>query len=330
MTEGLRSAREAAHLAPDDPRYLLVAARAELASGHEERAKALLDRILEDRPDHPVAMALVEGRADADAGAEVTPSTDVEGAVEREPEAEAEEGAAEETELGASTETPAGSPTVDAAEPAVEVDSETKAEPEAEVEPVGQPEEAGQSEAKDDRAEAPEQPARRQAPRYDEYDQLARAAGSDEFLDGRPPVLDYESNMTRGQQELAAGNYARARAYFDSALEVHPGSAEAMDALGDVATAVSDYASALRYYRVAAQRGRPDGYFKLGQTYERLGKSEEAVSAYYTYIKRRPNGAHVAAAREAIKTLEPRAKLPPGPSEAPEPRPAQESETTTP
>ena len=67
-------------------------------------------------------------------------------------------------------------------------------------------------------------------------------------------MLDYESNMTKGRAELAAGNYARARAYFDSALEVHPGSAEAMDALGDVATEVSDYASALRYYRVAAQR----------------------------------------------------------------------------
>jgi hypothetical protein len=73
---------------------------------------------------------------------------------------------------------------------------------------------------------------------------------------------------------------------------------------------VSDYASALRYYRVAAQRGHPDGYYKLGRTYERLGKKDEAVSAYYTYVTRRPDGAHVAAAKRAIRTLEPRAKLP--------------------
>ena len=132
--------------------------------------------------------------------------------------------------------------------------------------------------------------------------------------------------MTKGRKELAAGNHARARAYFDSALEVHPGSADAMDALGDVATSVSDYASALRYYRVAAQRGQPDGYFKLGQTYERLGKNEEAVSAYYTYVKRRPKGTHAAEARDAIRTLEPRAKLPPEPEPDPEPQPENQPE----
>jgi len=152
-------------------------------------------------------------------------------------------------------------------------------------------------------------------PQPDEYDRLAQA--SDAFVDGRPPVLDYESNMKKGYEELEAGNYARARAYFDSALEVHPGSADAMDALGHVATAVNDYASALRYYRVAAQRGHPDGYFNLGKTYEQLGRNEEAVSAYYTYVKRRPTGTHAEAARTAIRTLEPRAKLPPEPEPEP-------------
>ncbi len=193
-------------------------------------------------------------------------------------------------------------------------------------------------------AATPQKKAQRPAPkkpRYDEYDRLAQAAGSDAFIDGRPPVLDYESNMKKGRDELAAGNYARARAYFDSALEVHPGSADAMDALGDVGTAVSDYASALRYYRVAAQRGHSEGYFKLGQTYERLGRNEEAVSAYYTYIKRRPNGKHAAEARAAITSLEPRAKLPPEPpreeqappsrsGEDPKPQPAEEPSSPPP
>jgi TolA-binding protein len=90
-----------------------------------------------------------------------------------------------------------------------------------------------------------------------------------------------------------------------------------MDALGDVATAVRDHTSALRYYRVAAQRGQSDGYFKLGITYERLGKTEEAVSAYYTYIQRYPDGRHAAEAKRAIKTLEPRAQLPPEPGTEP-------------
>ena len=221
----------------------------------------------------------------------------------------------------------ASTPAKAAAEPAPPQEADAKPAPKPQAKP-----------------KAPRPAAKKPAkkPKYDEYDRLAEAAASDAFVDGRPPVLDYESNMKKGREELAAGNYARARAYFDSALEVHPGSADAMDALGDVATAVSDYGSALRYYRVAAQRGHPDGYFKLGKTYESLGRHEEAVSSYYTYVKRRPTGKHAADARTAIKTLEPRAKLPPeteSETEAqPKPRqeegpakpPALESESATP
>ena len=39
-------------------------------------------------------------------------------------------------------------------------------------------------------------------PQYDEYDRLAEAAGADAFVDGRPPVLDYESNMKKGREEF--------------------------------------------------------------------------------------------------------------------------------
>ena len=76
-----------------------------------------------------------------------------------------------------------------------------------------------------------------------------------------------------------------------------------MDGLGHVFVRIEDFDSALRYFRVAAQRGHPDGYFNLGKTYERLGRNEEAVSAYYTYVKRRPSGTHAAAARAAIKNI---------------------------
>ena len=176
--------------------------------------------------------------------------------------------------------------------------------------------------------ERPEPPKERRAPKapaYDEYDRLAEAAGDDAFVDGRPPVRDYEWYMRQGRAELAAGNYSRARALFDSALEARPGSAEAMDGLGHVSTRIEDFDSALSYFRVAAQRGHPDGYFNLGKTYERLGRNEEAVSAYYTYVKRRPSGTHAAAARASIKTLEPHAKLPPEPEPDPEPQPEPES-----
>jgi tetratricopeptide (TPR) repeat protein len=102
-----------------------------------------------------------------------------------------------------------------------------------------------------------------------------------------------------------------------------------MDGLGHVSTGIEDYNSALRYFRAAAQRGQPDGYFNLGKTYERLGRNEEAVSAYYTYVTRRPSGAHAAAAKSAIKTLEPHAKLPSEPEPEPEPDPEPQPEPDT-
>jgi len=297
LEKGLRSAKQAAELAPHEARYLLLLARAERAAGDEEGALSALETILGDHPDHPVATKLrdelqaevIAEDAGVDAGAEAVPE--------------------------AATAAVPGT----AAVPEAEAGTEAAAVPATGAEAAPAPEAEGGSK----RA-----PARKRSvskkPAYDEYDRLAEAAGDDAFVDGRPPVRDYEWYMRQGRAELAGGNYSRARAYFDSALEARPGSAEAMDGLGHVSTRIEDFDSALRYFRVAAQRGHPDGYFNLGKTYERLGRNEEAVSAYYTYVKRRPDGTHAASAKAAIKTLEPRAKLPPEPEPEPEPDPQPE------
>jgi len=309
LENGLRSARQAVELDPDGVRYALLLARAEKASEHEDRAREALAGILAAHPEHPVATALMAEmettEAAVDAGTAADAGTETDGGAAPVPDP---------SSAPPSEPAPASDPSsAEATEPEPEPAKKAAAEPAAPAK-VAPP-------AKPKRQKPPPS-----EPQMDEYDRLAQAAQSDAFVDGRPPVLDYESNMKKGREELEAGNHARARAYFDSALEVHPGSAEAMDALGDVATAVNDYASALRYYRVAGQRGHPDGYFKLGQTYERLGKNEEAVSAYYTYVTRRPTGTHAEAARQAIRTLEPRAKLPPELEPDPQPDTPVESE----
>ena len=314
LESGLRSARQAVELDPDAARYALLLARTERASEHPDQAREALEGILLAHPGHPVATALI-----AEMDAEVQEEAVADAAAASDAAAAAE--AALETPLETASATEA-EPEEAAAKPSAPVKAapaKQAAEPEPEVKAAPAP-----------KPKRPKPPAKE--PRMDEYDRLAQAARSDAFVDGRPPVLDYESNMKKGYEELEAGQYARARAYFDSALEVHPGSADAMDALGDLGIAVNDYASALRYYRVAAQRGHPDGYFKLGNTYERLGRNEEAVSAYYTYMKRRPTGTHAEAARTAIQNLEPRAKLPPEPeSEDPAAEePATESDPATP
>ena len=281
LEAGLRSAKQAAELAPHGIRYLLLLARAERASGDDVSARAALEAILVDHPDHPVAIKLL---AELD---EAAPVVDA--------------GVAD-----------AGGET--AAEPAAAAGPATVAEPAAKTEKA----EPSKPAARPRKRRTPPKPA------YDEYDRLAEAAGDDAFVDGRPPVRDYDWYMQQGRAELAGGNYSRARAFFDSALEARPGSADAMDGLGHVSTRIEDYHSALRYFRVAAQRGHPDGYFNLGKTYERLGRNEEAVSAYYTYVKRRPSGTHAAAAKSAIKTLEPHAKLPSEPEPEPDPEPQPE------
>ena len=309
LENGLRSAKQAAELAPHGVPYLLLLARAQRAAGDDADAVVTLESVLADHPEHPVAVKLMaelettEAVTDAGVGADggvTEPATAAESASEAASAAAAEQAseAAPAVEPGAASAAGAATETGGAAV--------AKPAPERRVSPK--------------KRSTPKKPA------YDEYDQLAKAAGDDAFVDGRPPVRDYEWYMRQGRAELAGGNYSRARAFFDSALEARPGSAEAMDGLGHVSTRIEDFNSALRYFRVAAQRGHPDGYFNLGKTYELLGRNEEAVSAYYTYVKRRPSGAHAAAAKSRIRTLEPHAKLPPEPESQSEPDPAPQPE----
>ena len=304
LENGLRSAKQAAELAPHGVPYLLLLARAQRAAGDDADAVVTLESVLADHPEHPVAVKLMaelettEAVTDAGVGAD--------GGVAEEEAATAAASEAAAAAEPASASAPGAAPDAGAA-------SETGAAAAAKPAP--------------ERRVSPKKRSTPKKPAYDEYDQLAKAAGDDAFVDGRPPVRDYEWYMRQGRAELAGGNYSRARAFFDSALEARPGSAEAMDGLGHVSTRIEDFNSALRYFRVAAQRGHPDGYFNLGKTYELLGRNEEAVSAYYTYVKRRPSGTHAAAAKSAIRTLEPHAKLPPEPESQSEPDPAPQPDS---
>jgi predicted Zn finger-like uncharacterized protein len=309
LESGLSSARQAAELSPEGVPYLLLWARTERAAGNEARARVPLETILAKHPDHPVARKLLvdlQGAEQADhAAIEVDAGVPLDAGADaaEAPEAEKAAGTGATADAGAETtaEVVEGSePTVEAAKP-------------AEEQPAAIPTRKRRTEPK---------------PSYDEYDRLEEAAGSDALAEDRTPSRQYEWYLRQGHAELAARSYASARASFDRALEIRPGSAEAMDGLGHASAGLEDVDSALRYFRVAAHRGHPDGYFQLGRIYQRLERNEEAVSAYYTYLKRHPSGNHVAAARSAIKTLEPRAKLPSEPTQAAQP--AQDPEPVAP
>ena len=304
LENGLRSAKQSVELSPQGVPYLLLLARAERAADDEDDAREALETILADHPEHPVATLLLADLTApevlADAGVEVDAAV----------ASDAGSAGVGDAAIAADSESTAATAAKPVAVPVKPADTEREAKPEVAATP------------KKRRAAKPEP----KKPAYDEYDQLVKAAGDDAFVDGRPPVRDYEWYMRQGRAELAGGNYSRARAFFDSALEARPGSADAMDGLGRVSTRVEDFNGALRYFRVAAQRGHPDGYFNLGKTYESLGQNAEAVSAYYTYVKRRPSGRHAASARAAIKTLAPNAKLPPELESQPDPAPETKAE----
>ena len=367
LAKALLSAQKAVEHAPDGIRYRLLLARAHTAAGNATRARQEVDAVIAIDPHHPTATSLVAameataappkedtdvsepktvgeaeaGSAETEAGtpskAAVAAATELEAASKRQLEADRDpknESADEDGEKGASAK--------DEAPPRKEREDKSKRakkdesadEKSTEGSEGGSAEESAEAPVAEVADKRPAKQARRRRstpPRlnYDEYDRLAEAAGSDAFVNGRPPVRDFGWYMREGEAALAARDYTKARAFFESALEVRPGSGDATEAIGRVAFASGDYEPSLRYFRSAAQRGHPDGYYNLGRAYEKLGRTDEAVSAYYTYLKRRPSGAHVAQARAAIKKLEPRVKLPePEPQEATEP--PQEPEAASP
>ncbi|MEM9731023.1 MAG: tetratricopeptide repeat protein [Myxococcota bacterium] len=340
---GLTSAKQAVDAAPEGSRYRFLLARAALVSGDTVGAREQVEAVLATDADHPTALALMTEIEAAEAEPEAPPAdsevADVE-AADAEPVDGSVEPAETALEDGAeATKAPAPGTTAkaeqEAREPAPKAPEKVAADApsvvETEAKEAPRPKPRGTPPARRDKASAS---AERKRPKYDEYDRLAEAAGSDAFVDGRPPIRDFGWYMREGEASLAGGDYSRSRALFESALEVRPGSGDATDALGRVAYASGDYDLAVRYFRSAAQRGHPDGYFSLGEAYEKLGRGEEAVSAYYTYLKRRPSGRHVPEARASIKRIEPRVKLPepetPEPSEAPEPPPPSNPEATPP
>ena len=328
LERGYRSAVRAVDEGPDVIRYRLLLARTELAAQRPAKAETQLGVALQLDPSHPVALALREKLEDAkNATAVGTPDAATQDAATASPDPgdiTSSEPAAGEPEPKASGQTKSD------AKAKARAETQRRPKPKPSVQPKPK---ADTKAAQKPSAERKPKPRRRrreapaaasEAPASDEYDRLVGSA--DRFSDGRPPAhRDHSWYMREGRAALAGRNFTRARAYFESALEARPGSADATDALGQTALDAGDVPLALRYFRSAAQRGHPDAYYNLGMAYQRLGRNEEAVSAYYTYLEKQPSGTHASAARTAIKTLQPQLQ-PPGKPGAPKKEPPSSSE----
>ncbi|RZV51567.1 MAG: hypothetical protein EX268_14255, partial [Deltaproteobacteria bacterium] len=129
MQAALRSARQAAELAPEGIAYLLLLARAERAAGEDVAARGALKTILAEYPEHPTATKLLaeldaaEAPAAADAGVDAGPPPD-DAQTAPEPPTEAATEAATEP----ATEKAVESPSETAPETATQTANETATE----------------------------------------------------------------------------------------------------------------------------------------------------------------------------------------------------------
>ena len=112
----------------------------------------------------------------------------------------------------------------------------------------------------------------------------------------------------RGSIYKAMGQYALAISDYDKAIEINPAFAEAYNNRGTVYYAKGDYALAISDYSKAVEL-KPDfawAYFNKANACEIVGRTQEAVEAYKSFIQYAPaqNVSHIEYAKQKIKELE--------------------------
>ena len=173
-------------------------------------------------------------------------------------------------------------------------------------------------------AESPEErPPAREA-------QEADSPSGAEERDGQgvPAGRDYSWYISRGEDLQERGNISGARAHFERALSLRPGSSEALTGMGYLALSAGDYAGAARRFEPATRSGYASAYIGLGRAYRGMGRLQEALRAYERYLERRSSGGEAAIARRQVEAL--REQLGRGASEEPPPAPVPAQEPPAP
>lgn len=106
-----------------------------------------------------------------------------------------------------------------------------------------------------------------------------------------------------GENALQHGAVQAAERAFARALIAEPGMPRALTGLGYIALERGEPDRALTHFRPAANRGSSDAWLGLGDTYRRLGRMRDALSAYQTYEKRFPGGSRSSIAQRQIELL---------------------------
>jgi predicted Zn finger-like uncharacterized protein len=142
-----------------------------------------------------------------------------------------------------------------------------------------------------------------------------------------PPGRDYSFYIRNADERLERRDLNGARQFYEAARSVRPGGSEALTGLGYVALEQGDASSAADRFRQAAGQGYAEAYIGLGSAYRRMGRLQDALTAYERYLDRLPTGPRAAVARRSADEI--RAQLgnndPPDPPE-PNREPAPETD----
>jgi tetratricopeptide (TPR) repeat protein len=121
----------------------------------------------------------------------------------------------------------------------------------------------------------------------------------------KPAANNSEADMLieRAHGMLEAGQLTAARRTFEHVLVLQPGSVAAHAGLGQAAIARGRHLQALDHLVAAALGGDSESLIALAETYRRLGRQREALTAYQSYLQQNPNGAQLELAKSQIERL---------------------------
>jgi len=130
------------------------------------------------------------------------------------------------------------------------------------------------------------------------------AAGDDDDPSPGPSFAAASDLARKGERLLESGSVSAAKDAFDEALTRVPNLPRARTGLGYVHLERGQVNAALGQFKGAAAAGYPDAMIGLGDTYRRLGRLDEALRTYKSYLKRFPQGARRSIAEHQVELLQ--------------------------
>jgi len=118
----------------------------------------------------------------------------------------------------------------------------------------------------------------------------------------------YDELIRRGDSLLERGAVRLAKAAFEKALGLRPGAAPALTGLGYLALERGDAAGAIRLFTPASNSGHGDAFIGLGDASRQIGRQDDALRAYESYLSRYPSGPRASIARRQVERLREQAR----------------------